>query len=173
MRRRISSCGINVLAKMATERSKCSRYQPNRIDDYSFIFIPISYWCSRWSPDTSENGDRALKVAQGTSQIGLMIALFSSLSPVDARDDLQILAKMATECSKLLKVPAKSVWWLLFIFISFIIIILAYFYCAAYTGMKVIESPTNCDRRCITKLINSHRWVWIDGFSDAIWKFCP
>ena len=28
-----------------------------------------------------------------------------------------------------------------------------FFYCIAYTGMKVIESPTNCDRRCITKLI--------------------
>ena len=38
-----------------------------------------------------------------------------------------------------------------------VIIIMAYFYCAAYTGMKVIESSTNCDRRCITKLVNSHR----------------
>ena len=43
-----------------------------------------------------------------------------------------------------------------------IIIIMAYFYYAAYTGMKVIELPTNCDRRCITKLVNSRgraRWV--------------
>ena len=40
-----------------------------------------------------------------------------------------------------------------------IIIILAYFYCAAYTGMKVIEPTTNCDRRCITKLVNSYRQV--------------
>ena len=43
--------------------------------------------------------------------------------------------------------------------IIIIIIILAYFYCAAYTGMKVIESPTDCDRKCITKLVNSHRRV--------------
>ena len=49
--------------------------------------------------------------------------------------------------------------------IIIIIIILAYFYCAAYTGMKVIESPTNCDRRCITKLVNSYRRV------DYIWVF--
>ena len=47
---------------------------------------------------------------------------------------------------------------------SIIIIILAYFYCGAYTEMNVIESPTNCNRRCITKLINSHRRDWIDGF---------
>ena len=43
--------------------------------------------------------------------------------------------------------------------IIIIIIILAYFRFAAYTGMKVIESPTNCDRRCVTKLVNSHRRV--------------
>ena len=63
-----------------------------------------------WYQRTNQNGDRALKAAQGTSQIGLMITLlFLSLSAIDARDDLQILAKMATERSKLLKVPAKSV----------------------------------------------------------------
>ena len=56
-----------------------------------------------------------------------------------------------------------------------IIIILALFYCTAYTRMKVIESQTNCDRRSITKLFNSHRRVWIYYvFSDAIWQFeCP
>ena len=45
---------------------------------------------------------------------------------------------------------------IIIIIIIMIIIILAYFYCAACTGMKVIESPTNCDRRCITKLVNSN-----------------
>ena len=40
-----------------------------------------------------------------------------------------------------------------------IILTLADFYCATYTGMKVIESPTNCDRRCITKLVSSQRRV--------------
>ena len=53
----------------------------------------------------------------------------------------------------------KKIIIIIIITIVILIIILAYFYCAAYTGMKVIESPTNCDRRCITKLINSHRRV--------------
>ena len=43
--------------------------------------------------------------------------------------------------------------------IIIVIIILVYFYCSAYNGMKMIESPTNCDRRCITKLVNIPRRV--------------
>ena len=55
-----------------------------------------------------------------------------------------------------------------------IIIILVYFYSGAYTGRNVIEPPINCDRRCITKLVNSHRRISIDWFSDAILKLeCP
>ena len=165
---------LQILAKMATERSQLLKVPAKSVwwlfyfylYRLLFIFISVNCWCSRWSPDTSQNGDRALKAAQCSSQTGFMIAFHFYLCQL-------LILEMATERSKLLKVPAKSIWCLFFIFISFIII-LAYFYCAAYTGMKVIESPTNCDRRCIMKLINSHRRVWIDGFSDAIWKFeCP
>ena len=100
MRRRISQSSLNVLAKMAAERSKLLRVPAKSVWWLLLIFISFSGWL-RWSPDTSQNGDRAHKAASRYQPNRFDdCSLFLSLSAVDL-DGLQILAKIATERSKL------------------------------------------------------------------------
>ena len=64
------------MLEIATERSKLLKVPAKSVWWLLFIFISFSCLWSRRSPDASQNGDRALKAAQGTSQIGLMLVLY-------------------------------------------------------------------------------------------------